>query len=109
MSYTLDNEIAKKYHELVKKMNTNWTPGALGSADMYNHPFENGELDIFECNLPFTRENWHGRMLACRGTMASMDEKTLTEWSNAHKNLLAKYPESFEIKHKVYIARYVID
>lgn len=106
MSYTLDDKIAKKSHELVKKMNKNWTPGASGSKDMYNHPFENGTLDIFECNIPFTRESWHGRMLACRGTMASMDEKTLSKWNKAHNDLLADYPENFEIKHKIYIASY---
>lgn len=106
MSYTLDDEIAEKSHKLVKKMNKNWTPGASGSKDMYNHPFENGKLDIFECRIPFTRESWHGRMLACRGTMASMNEKTLAEWNIKHNELLAEFPETFEIKHKVYIASY---
>lgn len=106
MSYTLDDEIAKKSHELVKTMNRNWTPGASGAKDIYNHPFENGNIDIFECYLPFTRESWHGRMLACRGTMASMDKKTLAEWNEQHNKLLLNYPETFEIKHKVYIASY---
>ncbi len=109
MSYTLDDEIAKKSHMLVKKLNKSWTPGKSGSRDMYNHPFENGKLDIFECNIPFTRESWHGRMCACRGTMASMDEKTLTKWNKAHLKLLDNYPESFYIKHKVYIASYTIN
>lgn len=109
MSYTLDDEIAKRSHMLVKNMNRSWTPGASGSRDMYNHPFENGELDIFECKIPFTRESWHGRMCACRGTMASMDEETLTAWNVAHKNMLMDYPEEFKIKHKVYIALYIIN
>ena len=108
MSYTLDDEIAKKSHELVKRINTSWTPGASGSKDMYNHPFENGQLDIFECKLPFTRESWHGRMLACRGTKASMDKETLSEWEKAHLELLLQYPEEFEINHKIYISSYVI-
>lgn len=106
MSYTLDDEIAKKSHELVKKMNKNWTPGASGSKDIYNHPFENGSVDVFECNIPFTRESWHGRMLACRGTMASMDKKTLDKWSKKHTEMLSRYPEVFEIRHKIYIASY---
>lgn len=106
MSYTLDDEIAKKSHELVKKLNKNWTPGASGSKDMYNHPFENSKFDVFECKIPFTRESWHGRMLACRGTMASMDEKTLEKWNKKHKELLSIYPDKIEIKHKVYIASY---
>ncbi len=108
MSYTLDDEIAKMSHELVKLMNTNWTPGASGAKDIYNHPFENGEIDVFECFLPFTRETWHGRMCACRGTMASMDKETLNKWSDKHLEKLTEYPESFKIKHKVYIASYKI-
>lgn len=106
MSYTLDDEIAKKSHELVKKTNTSWTPGASGSKDMYNHPFENGQLDIFECKLPFTRESWHGRMLACRGTKASMDKETLIQWEKSHLEVLSYYPDKFEINHKIYIASY---
>ncbi len=109
MSYTLDDEIADKSHRLVKKLNKNWTPAASGSKDMYNHPFPNGDLDIFTCDIPFTRESWHGRMCACRGTMASMDEKTLAEWNKEHKKLLSKYPEEFTIKHKIYIASYKIE
>ncbi len=109
MSYTLDNKIAEKSHNLVKKLNKNWTPAASGSSDMYNHPFPNGKLDIFTCDIPFTRESWHGRMCACRGTMASMDEKTLAKWDKEHKKLLSEYPEEFTIKHKIYIASYRIE
>lgn len=101
MSYTLDDELAKRSHMLVKKMSRNWTPGASGSRDMYKHPFENGKLDIFECQIPFTRESWHGRMCACRGTMASMYEKTLAKWDNKHRKMLLDYPEEFTVKHKV--------
>ena len=108
MSYMLTDEIANESHKLVKKLNKNWTPGASGSKDIYNHPFENGEIETFECNIPFTRESWHGRMLACRGTMASMDEDTLNKWNKKHLKLLEKYPEEFEIKHKVYIAWYTV-
>ena len=108
MSYMLTDELANESHKLVKKLNKNWTPGASGSKDIYNHPFENGEVETFECNIPFTRESWHGRMLACRGTMASMDEATLNKWNKKHLKLLEKYPEEFEIRHKVYIAYYRI-
>lgn len=109
MSYTLTDEIANKSHNLVKEINKNWTPGASGSKDIYDHPFPNGNVETFECKIPFTRESWHGRMLACRGTMASMDEDTLKIWNEAHLNMLSEYPDSFEINHKVYIAWYIID
>lgn len=106
MSYTLDDEIAKTSHQLVKNINKNWTPGASGSKDMYNHPFENGNLDIFECKIPFTRESWHGRMCACRGTLASMDKETFIKWDEEHKKMMINYPETFLINHKIYIASY---
>ena len=109
MSYTLTDEIANKSHNLVKEINKNWTPGASGSKDIFDHPFPNGNVETFECKIPFTRESWHGRMLACRGTMASMDEDTLKIWNEAHLNMLSEYPDSFEINHKVYIAWYIID
>jgi len=109
MSYTLTDEIANKSHNLVKEINKNWTPGASGSKDIYDHPFPSGNVETFECKIPFTRESWHGRMLACRGTMASMDEDTLKMWNEAHLNMLSEYPDSFEINHKVYIAWYIID
>ena len=106
MSYTLDDEIAKKSHELVKAMNKSWTPDASGSKDIYNHPFDNGKIEVFCVDLPFTRESWHGRMCACRGTLASMDNKTYKEWSAAHKKLLAGYPDKFTVKHKLFVASY---
>lgn len=109
MSYTLTDEFANKSHNLVKEINKSWTPGASGSKDIYDHPFPNGNVETFECKIPFTRESWHGRMLACRGTMASMDEETLKRWNEAHLNMLSEYPDSFEINHKVYIAWYVVD
>ena len=108
MTYLLDDEIAKKSHTLVKQLNKNWTPAASGSEDMYNHPFPDGRLDIFECSIPFTRETWHGRMLACRGTTASMDADTLARWNALHTEMLRGYPENFTIRHKVYIASYEI-
>ncbi|NLA77296.1 MAG: hypothetical protein GX851_05645 [Clostridiales bacterium] len=99
----------QKSHNLVKEMNKSWTPGASGSADMYNHPFENAVMDIFSCKLPFTRESWHGRMCACRGTMASMDAQTLEKWSERHMEMLGEYSSEFTVNHKVYIAAYKIE
>ena len=108
MSYTLDDEIAKKSHMLVNSFNRSWTPGASGSRDMYNHPFDGGKLETFTCEISFTRETWHGRMCACRGTMASMDNNTLAEWKKAHLKMLSEYPNEFTVKHKVYIANYLL-
>lgn len=103
LTYTLDDEIAYKSHMLIKEHNRSWTPGKSGSRDMFDDLFEGRVTKVFDCSIPFARESWHGRMCACRGTLASMDEKTFENWSKAHLNMLENYPNEFEIKHKLYI------
>ncbi len=104
MSYTLDDFIAKESHELVKSINSDWTPGASGSKDMFDDLFDNRVTQTFYCSIPFTRKTWHGRMCACRGTLASMDNAAFLKWDKAHKEFLSNCPDKFSIKHKVYIS-----
>ena len=54
--------------------------------------------------VEFTRESWHGRLTACRGTAASMTLETLAAWEEAHKKLTATFPERFVIPHWVTLA-----
>lgn len=59
----------------------------------------------YDINVPFTRESWHGRMRACRGVGASLDEEQLKKWDEEHKALLEKIaPEKFNIRHYAAIA-----
>ena len=109
LAYTLDDEIAKTSHELVKKTNKNWTPGASGAKDMFDDIFPGRETESFYCDLPFTRESWHGRMCACRGTLASMDKKTFEKWNKKHLKFLESCPEKFTIKHKLYISSFTVE
>ena len=109
LTYTLDDEIAYKSHMLIKDFNKSWTPGKSGSRDMFDDLFDGRVTEVFDCELPFTRESWHGRMCACRGTLASMDKATFDAWSEAHTNMLSAYPESFTIKHKLYITYFKVN
>ncbi len=108
MSYTLDDEIASKSHSLVKEMNKSWTPAASGSKDMFDDLFYGRVTESFYCDIPFTRDSWHGRMCACRGSLASMDKKTFSRWNKAHRDFLSACPEKFTIKHKLYISYFTI-
>lgn len=108
LTYTLDDKIAETSHSLIKKINTNWTPGASGAKDMFDDLFPDRHTETFYCDIPFTRESWHGRMCACRGTLASMDENTFTKWDKKHRKFLEKCPEEFTIKHKIYITYFNI-
>ena len=108
MSYTIDDPIASKSHRLVKRVNKNWTPGASGSRDMFDDLFPGRVTETFYADLPFTRESWHGRMCACRGTLASMDAAAFAEWERRHLKMLSRCPECFTVKHKIYISHFIL-
>ncbi len=108
LTYTLDNEIASKSHQLVKQFNTSWSPASSGAKDMFDDLFDGRITDSFYCDIPFTRESWHGRMCACRGTLASMRKEQFDAWNAAHEKMLREYPKAFTVKHKLYISYFNI-
>lgn len=109
LTYSLRDPIARRSYRLVKRLNPDWSSGSTGYRDVYNHPFPNGRVEVIDCDLPFTRETWHGRMCACRGTLASMDEETFRIWDVRHRRILEKLPEHFTVRHRLYIASYHVD
>ena len=45
-------------------------------------------------------ETWHGRMKACRGVGASLNEDELVKWDAEHRKMLESIaPEKFEVLH----------
>ena len=104
-----EDEIAGKSEELILKYNPKWsgcgdTVHHVPVADEYLEYFNLEKQEEFRVDVPFTRESWHGRMRACRGTSASMSPEELALWNNEHEKMLESYPESFPIKHYVSIA-----
>ncbi|MBQ3904073.1 MAG: methyltransferase domain-containing protein [Eubacterium sp.] len=108
LTWLKEDEIAAKSTALVKEFNNVWSAEASGSKDMYDDLFEDRVTEAFYCDIPFTRESWHGRMCACRGTLASMNGEQFEKWSAAHKEMLSAYPEKFTVKHKVYITYFTV-
>lgn len=108
MDWTQDDPIARGSCALITQLNPSWTSGAAAYRDLYDHPFPDGRVDVFTADIPFTRETWHGRMCACRGTTASMDADTLRVWDERHRAFLRQQPETFTVQHKIYIASYII-
>ena len=106
LTYSLRDPIARRSYQMIKRMNPDWMPGSTGYRDVYTHPFPNGTVDALNCLIPFTRESWHGRMCACRGTMASMDAETFRLWDERHRRMLQKFPQTFTVRHRLYIASY---
>jgi len=104
-----EDEIAGKSEELVIKYNPDWTgkgetrhPIHIPDV-MYDH-FELEYHDEYDLNVPFTRESWHGRMIACRGVGASLPPEELARWDKEHRALLAGFPDEFYVKHYAAIA-----
>ncbi|MCR5805375.1 MAG: methyltransferase domain-containing protein [Clostridia bacterium] len=104
-----EDEIAGKSEELVLKYNPDWSGGGetrhpIYIPDvMYDH-FELEYHDEYDIDVPFTRESWHGRMIACRGVGASLQAETLARWDKEHRVLLADVPDEFFVKHYAAIA-----
>ncbi|MGN0519640.1 MAG: class I SAM-dependent methyltransferase, partial [Candidatus Fimenecus sp.] len=54
----------------------------------------------FDIDIPFTRETWHGRIVACRGIGASsLSSAKIAAFEKEHKAFLNTVPETFAIPH----------
>lgn len=107
ISYLKEEPVTQDSNALVKKINPNWHGAASALEDLRRHYFENPQMETFITEIPFTRESWHGRMLASRGVMASMNENQLRQFDQEHRAMLEeKHPEKFSIKHMIFLTWY---
>ena len=100
-----EDKIAGESEKLVLKYSPDWS-GAGETLREIDIPVEiSGFFDVkeheeYKIYVPFTRETWHGRMKACRGVGASLDDKALGFWESEHKAMLERIaPEEFEVLH----------
>jgi methyltransferase type 11 len=109
MSYMKEEDITQDSNEIVKQINNSWEGASPSIQDLKTHYFENPQMDTIIVDIPFTRESWHGRMLASRGVMAAMNEKQISEFGKRHMDMLCKkYPKQFTVKHKVFLTWYTM-
>ena len=104
-----EDEIAGKSEELILKYNPKWsgcgdTVHPVWVPDEYLEYFNIEKQEEFRVDVPFTRESWHGRMRACRGTSASMSKEEFSLWNDEHIKLMESYSNTFKIKHYISIA-----
>lgn len=104
-----EDEIAGRSEELVLKYSPDWT-GAGATRQpihipdvMYDY-FDLEYHEEYDLKVPFTRESWHGRMIACRGVGASLSPEELARWDAEHRKLLETVPDSFDVQHYAAIA-----
>ena len=103
LDWDYEDALAKRSIALVKKYNPLWEPEGLAEKDIFDDLFEGRETIESIQEISFSRESWHGRMCACRGTLASMNKEQFENWSREHKALVSSFPEKFVINHKLYI------
>ena len=106
MNWDFDDSVAAGSISLVERYNPRWSSGKNAHLDLYDDLFPGRVTETFSSDVPFTRESWHGRMCACRGTLASMDAETFAKWDAAHREMLSRCLEHFTVKHKIYISRF---
>ena len=107
MSYLKEESIAQDSNSIVKRINSNWKGASPALQDLNTHYFEDPHTETMLVDIPFTRESWHGRMMASRGVMASMNAKQLVQFDAEHRKMLEeKYPERFTVRHKVFFTWY---
>ena len=58
----------------------------------------------YDLMVPFTRESWHGRMIACRGVGASLSPEELAKWDAEHRKFMETVPDTFDVLHYAAIA-----
>lgn len=104
-----EDKIARASENLVLKYNPAWTGAGEKRSEQsipeWSQPlFEINNSIVYDVNVPFTRESWHGRIKACRGIGASsLSDEAIREFENEHIRMLSEVPETFNILHYVAI------
>lgn len=104
-----ESKIASKSEELVLKYNPVWTGGGMTRYELKKPKWAELLFDVenaitFVTNVQFTRETWHGRIVACRGIGASsLTDEEKADFSKEHIEYLRTVPEKFDIPHYITI------
>lgn len=104
-----EDAIAGRSEEIVLKYNPAWsgageTKHPIHIPDVMFDYFDLEDHEEYDLMIPFTKESWHGRMIACRGVGASLSPEELALWDKEHKAFLDTVPDAFEIRHYAAIA-----
>ena len=104
-----EDEIAGRSEALVLKYSPNWTGAGetrhpISIPDVAYEYFELEDHEEYDVKVPFTKESWHGRMIACRGVGASLPPEDLARWDAEHRKLLETEPDRFDVLHYAALA-----
>ena len=102
-----ESEIVANTEKMILKYNPHWSAYGMKRFS-YDFPdearglFEVKDSFIYDVNVPFTRESWHGRVKTCRGIGASsLPFEIIAEFEKEHSEYMKSVPPVFEIPHFV--------
>jgi len=103
-----ESVIIEKSLELVKRYNPHWDCFKdridVKNSKLTLDGFTKKEFIEFDCDIPFTRESWNGRMVSCRGIEPSLTDEEVKRFSTEHMDMLRKYNnEDFTLRHQIAI------
>ena len=106
-----EDEKIFEMEQLVLKYNPRWN--GCGFKE-YNFTFPNWANKRFKIEtvhsynaaLSFSKEQWLGRIISCRGVGASLSESKIKEFENEYRGILSKYDEPLILKHQIHIEIY---
>lgn len=102
-----ESEIARGSERLVLKYNPWWTGANFKRFEPKAPDWASAYFDCLSClgydlEIPFTRESWHGRIVACRGIGASsLPQDKIDAFQKEHLEYMQTIPEQFKIPHYV--------
>lgn len=107
------DEIARQMEALVLKHNPDWASGGFNGAlspvfGSLKDDFDLKTFHVMNEPIPFTRESWRGRIRACRGVGATLDDAQIEAFDAEHDALLRKIADDeFTVLHQMAIHIYV--
>ncbi len=83
-----EDKIAGESEKLILKYNPAWSGAGekmhpIFIPECYNDKFDYVSHFEYRLNVHFTRESWNGRVKACRGIGASLDEREIKAWEKS--------------------------
>lgn len=102
-----ESEIARASEDLILKYNPSWTGANFKCFEPKAPDWASAYFDCVNClaynlEIPFTRDSWHGRIVACRGIGASsLPQNKIDAFKKEHLEYMKTVPERFTIPHYV--------
>ena len=106
-----EDEVIGEMENLVLKYNPDWNGKGFNQFE-YSYPsWAKGKFDIdtihsYNAVLEFSKEDWLGRVLTCRGVGASLNDEKIKEFEAEYREMLNKYPEPLKLKQQIHIEIY---